>query len=174
MEKLFKCKYTGKIFNNELDCIESEYINGEEAKQFTELVYKFIDLIENKHNIKIDRETLNIYDKLENYYDDRMIHWRHLGFKFIINGTKKEYYRTSDSVGDGRWEWYINTLEEMVKDFEKEFIVPNQRMFEGIIRYEYNDNDRYCNTINWFIGDKSIDTLFGIFEGKKVIIKIIE
>jgi len=41
METLYKCKYTGKTFTNRLDCEESEYVNGEESKQFTNLVNNF-------------------------------------------------------------------------------------------------------------------------------------
>jgi len=172
METLYKCKYTGEIFTNRLDCEESEYVNGEEAKQFTNLVNEFISTLEEKYNIKVNKETLNIYDKKQNYINDRMVHWRHLGFKFTLDNIEKEYYRTSDQVGDGRWDWNINTLDEMILDFEREFIVPTQKIFEGVIREE-SDDDYYMDR-HWLIDNKRIDMLFNIFEGERIRIEILE
>jgi len=172
METLYKCKYTGKIFINSLDCEESEYVNGEEAKQFTYLVNNFIDILEEKYNMKVNKETLNIYDKKQNYINDRMVHWRHLGFEFTLDNIQKEYYRTSDEVGDGRWDWNINTLDEMVLDFEREFIIPTQKIFEGVVKEE-SDDDYYMNSY-WLIDNKRIDMLFSIFEGKRIRIEILE
>ena len=172
METLYKCKYTGKIFTNRLNCEESEYVNGEETKQFTNLVNLFISVIENKYNIVVVKELLDIYDKKQNYIDDRMVHWRHVGFEFALDNIQKEYYRTSDEVGDGRWDWNINTLDEMVLDFEREFIIPTQKVFEGTIREE-SDDDYYSNRY-WLIDNKRIDMLFSIFEGKRIRIEILE
>lgn len=172
MEKLFKCKYTGKIFNNELDCIESEYLNGNERQKFVDLVNKFVVEVEKKFNIKVIKESLKIYDKKENYYDDRIIHWRHVRFKFILNGKEKEYFRTSDSVGDGRWEWHIkDNVGSFLRDFETEFILPLRKSFTGKLDYIYPEDyrDGY-----WKLGERNLEDILNVLANKKIKIEILE
>ncbi|MGG1659485.1 hypothetical protein [Brevibacillus sp. NRS-1366] len=175
MEQLFKCEYTGKIFDNALECQESEYIHGDENMKFIELVYQFVDMIEKKFKLTVCRESLNIYDKLENYINDRMVHWRHLGFTFTINGKEKKYYRESDPVGDGRWDWHMKDLNDMVYDFEKEFIMPRRKKFEGYLKFNYDPNP-YSSYHYWTLNGKKIDDILTALNrrGKKVRIEVID
>ncbi len=171
MERLFKCAYTGKIFNSELDCIESEYKNGNERQKFIDLVNKFLDEIKNKYEVIIYPESINIYDQKENYIDDRIVHWRHVKFDFELEGEKREYRRFSDSVGDGRWEWYIkDNVESFVLDFEREFILPRMKEFSGILSRNYwNNYESYLKLEN-----RNLDDILSVLEGKKINIQIIE
>lgn len=175
MEQLFKCKYTGEIFDNELDCIESEYTHGNERQKFIDLVNKFVIEVEKKFNIKVKRDTLDVYDKQENYINDRIVHWRHVGFTFILNGREREYYRTSDSVGDGRWEWNIkDNVGSFLKDFEKEFILPLRKSFTGKLRYVYPKE--YQQQGHWELSGRKLDDLLTALysKNKKVKIEILE
>jgi hypothetical protein len=172
MEQLFKCKYTGKIFNNELDCIESEYVHGDERKKFVDLVNNFVDKVEKKFNIKVQRDTLKIYDKQENYINDRIVHWRHVKFTFILNGREREYFRTSDSVGDGRWEWYLkDNVGAYLKDFEREFILPLRKSFSGKLYYVYPDHEYYQQG-HWELGGRKIEDILSTLSRKNKKIRI--
>jgi hypothetical protein len=160
MEALFKCKFTGVIFDNQLDCQESEYLHGQEHSKFLNLVNLFLDSIEKKFDILVKRETINVSDTNKNYCDDRMIHHRHLGFTFVINGRNKEYYKTSDRVGDGRWEWDVTTLDDMINDFEKVHLFKLRKKFTGKIQLRYDNN--YHSKQNYYIDDKKIDDIIAL------------
>lgn len=172
MKQIYICQHTGKQFDNELDCQESEYINGDERKKFVELIHHFVDKIEKLFKIEVKRDTLDIYDKLENYYNDRMIHWRHVGFTFILNGRRKEYYKTSDRVGDGRWEWDCkDDLDDLVRDFEKEHLLRLRKKFEGKLTYEH---DNYRGAI-YSVGNQKLNDILGsIKSNKKIRIEVID
>lgn len=171
MEKLYKCEYTGKIFDNELDCIESEYINSEEHQKFVDLIHSFIEKIENRFNIKVNKGTLKINDEKENYYNDRIIHRRYVKFSFVLNNEVREYFRTSDSVGDGRWEWGIkDDVDSLMYDFEREFILPLRKSFTGKLHYVCNDD--YYQEGYWKLGSRDLEDILKIFSRKKKTIKI--
>jgi hypothetical protein len=175
MKKLYQCQVTGKIFDNPLDCRVSEYMNGEERQKFIELFHQFLDTIEKKYNLVVHRDTLKLLDELENYYNDRNIHYRYVKFEFTINGKKKTYERTSNPVGDGRWEWGLeDNLESLVEAFENEFILPLRKKFVGKLKeiYDYDRREMY-----WTLDNKRLDYILRALlkrKAKKIKIEVIE
>ncbi|WP_440110168.1 hypothetical protein [Paenibacillus sp. QZ-Y1] len=175
MKKIYVCQLTGKQFDNELDCLESEFKHGDEPKKFGKLVNEFVDAIEKKFKLTVKRETLNISDTLENYINDRMIHWRDLGFTYTINGRDKKYYKTSDNVGDGRWGWDCeDTIDSLVADFEKEHLIKLRRKFEGVLTCEWDD----YRGETYSVGNQKVnDVLAAIvskYPNKKIRIQVID
>jgi hypothetical protein len=179
MEQLYRCRYTGQIFDSEWKCFKSEFENGDEHNKFLKLVETFIYTIERKFRLKVDRKTLKVHDYLHENYDISLDHTRELEFYFSTNGKDRiKYFKESDPVGDGRWEWGCeDNLDSLVRDFEKTYLLPRRKKFEGRLKREWNSHEHY-KTIrehDIFLGDKNIiDILFAIKDGKKVRIEIIE
>lgn len=171
MKKLYKCEVTDKIFDNKLDCQESEYKNGNKKKEFVCLVHSFIEAIKEKHNVH-SIQYLNIADKAENYYNDRMVYYRSVSFDFMMNDKLYKYERYSDEVGDYRWDWHIeDNVDSFIFDFEKEFIMPNIKEFEGKLNYDFLTN---THNIVWSIDNLETDTIFNAIGDKRIKITVLE
>jgi hypothetical protein len=176
MKQIFICQHTGKKFDNEFACLESEYKYGGEHQKFVDLINTFFDEIEKRFKVKVKREEATIHDILEDYYGDRNIHRRRVRFDFAINGRVVEYYKGSDSVGDGRWEWDCkDELEDLVRDFEKTHLLKLRKKFEGKVTFRW-DNRRGAI---YFVGNQQINDIFAAlsnnkFKNKKIRIEVLD
>jgi hypothetical protein len=168
---IYKCQYTGKEFNNALDCQESEYLHSEHPK-FVRLVDDFLSAIEEEFGVQVNRETLNIYDKNQNYINDRMVHWRHLKFDCIMNGVIVHYEKHSDSVGDGRWEWNCDdTVESLVNDFERQYLFAHRKSFGGVFSEDWVGED-YGYSKVYKLGTYKLNDILPFLVDKKIEIII--
>jgi hypothetical protein len=48
LERLFKCSYTGRIFDNELDCLKYEYEQGGKKEKYLKLIVQFLDYLKSQ------------------------------------------------------------------------------------------------------------------------------
>lgn len=173
LKTIYKCEFTGKEFEEQEDCIVHEYEHGGKQQKFYDLTDNFIEALENKYpNIKVKRDTINRKDELDFYIRDRIVHYRFLQFEFILDGKLLSYYRTSDEVGDCRYDWNIrDNVNSFILDFEKEFIYPNMKVLENVIVFDWDD---YLDKPIYNFGELDVNYLMSLLEGKRVKIEIIE
>lgn len=172
MKTIYKCDFTGKEFEEKEDCLVHEYENGGKQQAFYDLTDKFIDELEKKYqNIKVNRGSIKRLDELDFYIRDRIVHCRYLGFSFTMNGEEYKYYRTSDEVGDCRWNWEIeDNVTSFILDFEKEYIYPNMKVLNGMWETEWD----YKKGLTSMFGELDSNYLFNLLDGKRVRIEILD
>jgi hypothetical protein len=139
METIYKCSYTGKVFTDKEECLNHEYRHGGKREEYFKLVEQFLDYIKSQGikviSAKYDARILEEFD-LRTYEN-----------KFLTltleksDGEVVQYHRNSDHVGDGRYSPVLDSLERMISDFEKEFVIPDTKSFEGwLSMYTIEDN----------------------------------
>jgi hypothetical protein len=167
MEKLFKCSYTGKIFKYELECLKHEFEKGYKREDFWKLVEEFLGYL--KYN-KIDVVSAEYDTYLKKNFDD-IFEYKFMKLKIKTEkGKTINYNKFSDPVGDGRCESSLESLERMIRDFNNEFILPNEKVFEGTLTM-FNDTDYY---VNGKLNDKDMDAILWVLDGKKIRIEVID
>lgn len=173
MKTVYICDYTGKEFDNEFDCEVSEYENGGQRQAFFQLVHNFIDELQVKYpNIVVNKESLKMEDEKEFYIRDRIIRFRFVKFEFTLDGESYVYYRTSDEVGDCRWEWNIkDSVDDFILDFEKEYIYPKMTVLEGDT---FNEWDYDIENIVFKFGELEENYFLNLIGNKKIRIEILE
>lgn len=173
MKTIYICQHTGEQFDNPFDCEVSEYQNGGQRQAFFELVGNFIDELQAKYsNILVNKESVRMEDEKEFYIQDRIIKFRFVKFEFTLDGETHEYYRTSDEVGDCRWNWNIqDSTDDFILDFEKEFIYPKMTVLEGITSNEW-DYDK--NKVVFKFNELDSQYLLYLIGNKKIRIEILE
>jgi hypothetical protein len=107
MENIFRCSVCKKEFsgfNAEKDCLNDEIkclnLNGELDK----IVEKSIHTLETNHNVKILEEKYNVSAQSSNFGCDYEIY---------------KYFNGKAIYKDKEFDFYINNLEQIKKDYEK-------------------------------------------------------
>jgi len=168
MKELFKCEYTGELFEDYNECLKSEHKSGGTKEKFYKKVEEFVHRLR-ELEVEVFEDTLKYDDLLHEELTGNLSQYRYIIFEFNYNGKISKYHKRSDSVGDGRWEWGSNDVDDWIKDFEHEYVLSNRKSYKGIY-------DWYCEDYNVYLelDGYSLERLLQPFEGKKIKIELIE
>lgn len=172
METLYRCKFTGDIFENKMDCEISEYEHGGGVKQFASTVDQFIIEIEKQFGVEVDKSSIVKIDTLHKNFGITLTRDRRLHFAFTLNGVECKYNKRSDNVGDGRWVWHQETVEQLVEEFYSEYILKTKTEFEGVLECRMVGDDDYYDGV-WMLGEVELDKLVIVLQDKRVAIKVL-
>lgn len=184
MENIFRCsvckkEYTGydaerKCLNDEINCLNLK-------EKLDKIVIEAIKILEEKYEVKIIEEKHNVQADSSNHGQDYEI-FIYFNGEAEYKGELFKFYISSDSVGDGRFEETLDSVEGLVNNFifkylrEKE-IESNEIV--GIVKFYEDDNVdensgwHYYNR-GYMIGNQDVEDLMYDLCGKKIKIEVIE
>jgi len=184
MENIFRCsvckkEYTGydaerKCLNDEINCFNLK-------EQLDEIVTEAIKILEEKYQVKIIEEKHNVQADSSNHGQDYMI-YKYFNGEAEYKGELFKFYISNDSVGDGRYEETLDSIESLINKFiykylrEKE-IQSNEII--GIVKYYEDDNvdedsDWHYYSRGYKIGEQDVEDLMYNLCSKKIRIEVIE
>ena len=184
MENIFRCSICKKEYSGydaEKDCLNDE-INCLNLKdKLDDIVKESIKILEEKYEVKIIEEKHNVQADSSNHGNDYGI-YKYFNGEAEYKGNIFKFYINNDSVGDGRYESTLDSIETLIYNFiykylrEKE-IESNEII--GVVKfYEENNIDEdsgcYYYDKGYVIGNQNVESLMYDLQGKKVRIEVIE
>lgn len=182
MENIFRCSICNKEYNGyeaEKNCLNDE-INCLNLKPKLDLIIKDtidilkkeyeVNIIEEQHDVRADSADFGMSYEIYKFFNG----------KAEYKNKKFDFYITSDSVGDGRYECTLDSSENIINSFlfkylrdkevETDEIIGEVKLFENNNTEDENSHDYYRG---WVIGNHNVEDLMYNLEGRKIKIEII-
>lgn len=183
MENIFRCSVCKKehigyeaeknCLNDEIDCLNLK-------PKLDIIIKETIKILKDNYNVDIIEERHDVKASSSNYGMDYEI------YKFF-NGKAKykdkifDFYITSDNVGDGRYEYTLDSIENIINSFMFKYLREKQIESDEIIgeikfyeNEDAEDDDKHNYYKGWLIGNHNVEELMYNLEGKKIKIEILE
>ena len=184
MENIFRCSICKKEYSGydaEKDCLNDE-INCLNLKvKLDDIVKESIKILEEKYEVKIIEEKHNVQADSSNHGNDYGI-YKYFNGEAEYKGNIFKFYINNDSVGDGRYESTLDSIETLIYNFKYKYLREKEIKSNEIIGvvefYESDEIDEsngyhYYNT-GYKIGNQNVENLMYDLRGKKIRIEVIE
>jgi len=184
MENIFRCSICKKEYSGydaEKDCLNDE-INCLNLKvKLDEIVKESIKILEEKFEVKIIEEKHDVLASSSNHGQDYEV-YKYFNGIAEYKGDIYKFYTSNDSVGDGRCESTLNSVESLVNNFIYKYLREKEiksKEIVGVVEYHEDNGINEEDGLHYYdrgytIGNQNVENLMYDLQGKKIKIEIIE
>jgi len=184
MENIFKCSICKKEYigyDAEKDCLNDEINCLNLKEQLDEIVIEAIKILEEKYQVKIIEEKHNVQADSSNHGQDYEI-YKYFNGRCEYKENNFDFYISNDSVGDGRYECTLDSIEGLVNNFIYKYLREKEiqsKEIVGVVKFYENDsvdeeNGYHDYNKGYKIGEQDMEDLMYNLCGKKIRIEVIE